>query len=99
MHAEMDILEKPAEATLEGNRRAPRLQDAQPDVVEGLPPLVGGKAWTRSVAHLVARMIFRRRVWSRPLENKGAAYPAAASPSCTRRPSSLRPSGAAGDVL
>ncbi|KAI0713826.1 hypothetical protein C8Q76DRAFT_650988 [Earliella scabrosa] len=66
--------------------------------MEGLPPLVGGKGWTRSVAHLVAHMIFRRRDRSRPLENKVAGCPAA-SPSPVRRPSHLRVSESAEDLL
>ncbi|KAI0648536.1 hypothetical protein C8Q79DRAFT_579900 [Trametes meyenii] len=39
--------------------------------IDGFPPIVGGgKAWTRSIAHLVAHMVLRRRDRSRPLENK-----------------------------
>ena len=36
--------------------------------MERLPPLVDGKAWTWRVAHLVAGMIFRRRVCSQPVK-------------------------------
>ena len=37
--------------------------------IAGLPP-VGGKCWTRSIAHLVAHMVLRRHDRSRPLENR-----------------------------
>ncbi|KAI0738102.1 hypothetical protein C8Q80DRAFT_296453 [Daedaleopsis nitida] len=65
--------------------------------MEGLPPLVsGGKGWTQSIAHLVAHMIFKRRDRSRPLESKLATAPAS---SLVRRPSHLRRSVSADDVL
>ena len=39
--------------------------------IDGFPPILsGGKAWTRSMAHLVAHMVLRRHDRSRPLENR-----------------------------
>ncbi|KAI0806615.1 hypothetical protein C8Q74DRAFT_1453057 [Fomes fomentarius] len=66
--------------------------------MEGLPPLVGGKGWTRSIAHLVAHMVFRRRDRSRPLEGRAPAGSPAES-RCPRRNSGLRMSVSAEDLL
>lgn len=66
--------------------------------MEGLPPLVGGKGWTRSIAHLVAHMVFRRRDRSRPLESKAPAGSPVEYP-CPRRNSGLRMSVSAEDLL
>ncbi|KAI0761497.1 hypothetical protein BD413DRAFT_607124 [Trametes elegans] len=39
--------------------------------IDGFPPILSGsKAWTRSMAHLVAHMVLRRHDRSRPLENR-----------------------------
>ncbi|TBU29258.1 hypothetical protein BD311DRAFT_756827 [Dichomitus squalens] len=64
--------------------------------MEGLPPLVvgGGKGWTKTIAHLVAHMVLRRRDRSRPLENKATGLE-----SPLRRPTSLRHSISADDLL
>ncbi|KAJ8488401.1 hypothetical protein ONZ51_g3559 [Trametes cubensis] len=46
--------------------------------IEGFPPVMmgsGGKAWTRSVAHLVAHMVLRRRDRNRALESKPPPSP------------------------
>ncbi|KAI0355215.1 hypothetical protein OH77DRAFT_1425280 [Trametes cingulata] len=62
--------------------------------IEGFPPIMGGgKAWTRSIAHLVAHMVLRRRDRSRPLENR----PPPVSP--MRRNSYLHLSVSADDLL
>ncbi|RPD71304.1 hypothetical protein L226DRAFT_206529 [Lentinus tigrinus ALCF2SS1-7] len=64
--------------------------------VDGLPPLVwGGKPWTRSVYHLLAHMMMRRRDRAaRPLESK----PVEAHP-LVRKASRLRLSLSAEDLL
>ncbi|KAH9923705.1 uncharacterized protein BXZ73DRAFT_50933 [Epithele typhae] len=57
--------------------------------VAGLPP-PGAKGWTRSLAHLIAHMIFRRRERARPLENRlGALCADGSRPPLVRRPSRL----------
>ncbi|KAI0363412.1 hypothetical protein BV20DRAFT_975714 [Pilatotrama ljubarskyi] len=62
--------------------------------IEGYPPIMsGGKPWTRSIAHLVAHMVLRRRDRSRPLENRPP-------PVCPMRKNSyLRFSVSADDLL
>ena len=53
--------------------------------MDGLPPLVmGGRGWTKTIAHLVAHMVLRRHDRSRPLENKPPTTPVR-SPSVLRR--------------
>lgn len=62
--------------------------------MEGMPPLVGGgKAWTRSIAHLIAHMVLRRHDRARPLENRPPPD------SSLRRKSSLQFSVSADDLL
>ncbi|KAI0628871.1 hypothetical protein C8Q77DRAFT_1067422 [Trametes polyzona] len=63
--------------------------------MDGCPPLLGGgKAWTRSLAHLVAHMVLRRHDRSRPLENRPPP-----DPSFGRRKSYLDRSISADDLL
>ena len=62
--------------------------------IAGLPP-VGGKGWTRSIAHLVAHMMFRRRERAKPLEGRVPASPEAGA---ARRRSSLEASVSAEDL-
>ena len=64
--------------------------------IAGLPP-VGGKGWTRSIAHLVAHMISRRRECARPLDNRPA--PLDGRRPAMRRRSSLSMVVSAADVL
>ena len=55
-------------------------------------PLVSGKGWTRSIAHLVAHMLLKRHDRSRPLESKQQEM-------MTRRPSYLHRSVSAEDLF
>ncbi|KAI8974187.1 hypothetical protein BD414DRAFT_498433 [Trametes punicea] len=63
--------------------------------IEGFPPIAmgGGKSWTRSIAHLVAHMILKRRDRNRPLENRPPPSPS------MRKQTHLRASVSAEDLL
>ncbi|KAL7282857.1 hypothetical protein ACG7TL_002270, partial [Trametes sanguinea] len=62
--------------------------------MEGYPPIMsGGKPWTRSLAHLVAHMILKRRDRNRPLESRPPPSPS------MRKQTYLRASVSAEDLL
>ncbi|KAI0823804.1 hypothetical protein BC628DRAFT_1381907 [Trametes gibbosa] len=101
LHTAMDMRAEARRVRKQQKRRSKEIgalldlkMQAPVSPMQGIPPLMGGgKAWTRSLAHLVANMVLRRHDRSRPLENRTPFDPA------MRRKSYLHHSLSADDLL